>query len=48
MTAKNIEPLWWGLFAAVGVVAAFLVPIHVIIFGFALPLGWAADAGEGC
>jgi fumarate reductase subunit D len=42
---KNIEPLLWGLFSAGGVVAAFLVPIHIIIFGFAVPLGWISDSG---
>lgn len=43
---KTSEPLWWGLFSAGGVVAAFLVPIHIILFGFAVPFGWIADAGE--
>lgn len=43
---KNIEPLWWGLFSAGGVVAAFLAPIHIFIFGFAVPLGWIPDTGE--
>ncbi|MGH7831592.1 MAG: fumarate reductase subunit FrdD [Candidatus Binatia bacterium] len=42
---KTIEPLWWALFSAGGVVAAFLVPIHIFIFGFAAPLGWLADTG---
>ena len=45
-TEKTIEPLWWGLFSAGGVVAAFLVPIHIILVGFAVPLGWTADTGE--
>jgi len=27
------------------VVAAFLVPIHILIFGFAIPLGWLTDTG---
>lgn len=34
------EFIWWGLFAAGGVVAAFLVPIHILIHGIAVPLGW--------
>lgn len=46
MKEKNIEPLWWGLFSAGGVVAAFLVPVHIILFGFAVPLGWIEDTGE--
>jgi len=42
---KTTEPLWWGLFSAGGVIAAFLVPIHVIIAGFAVPLNWISDPG---
>jgi fumarate reductase subunit D len=42
---KTSEPLWWGLFSAGGVVAAFLVPIHIVLFGFAVPFGWIADSG---
>jgi fumarate reductase subunit D len=45
-TEKTMEPLWWGLFSAGGVVAAFLVPIHIILVGFAVPLGWTTDAGS--
>jgi fumarate reductase subunit D len=44
-TEKTSEPLWWGLFSAGGVVAAFLVPIHIILVGFAVPLGWVTDSG---
>ena len=44
-TDKTTEPLWWGLFSAGGVVAAFLVPIHIVLVGFALPLGWITDSG---
>ena len=44
-TEKTTEPLWWGLFSAGGVVAAFLVPIHIVLVGFALPLGWISDSG---
>ena len=44
-TEKTTEPFWWGLFSAGGVVAAFLVPIHIILVGFALPLGWITDTG---
>jgi fumarate reductase subunit D len=44
-SGKNSEPLWWGVFSAGGVVAAFLVPIHIFIFGFAVPFGWIADTG---
>ena len=34
------EGFFWTLFSAGGVVAAFLIPIHVFLFGVALPLGW--------
>jgi len=37
---RTSEPLWWGLFAVGGVVAAFLVPVHLLIHGLAVPLGW--------
>jgi fumarate reductase subunit D len=39
---KTIEPLWWSLFSAGGVVAAFLVPVHLFLFGLTIPLGWAS------
>src|SRR2546430_11252863 len=39
---KTIEPLWWSLFSAGGVVAAFLVPVHLFLFGLAIPLGWVS------
>ena len=37
---KTIEPFWWALFSAGGVVAAFLVPIHLFLHSLAAPLGW--------
>jgi succinate dehydrogenase subunit D len=43
---KTTEPFWWALFSAGGVVAAFLVPIHILLVGFALPLGWITDTGS--
>lgn len=43
---KTIEPLLWGLFSAGGVVAAFLVPVHIVLFGLAVPLGWLEDSPE--
>jgi len=42
---RTCEPFWWGLFSAGGVVAAFLVPIHIVLVGFAVPLGWISDTG---
>jgi fumarate reductase subunit D len=37
--AKSNEPIWWSLFSAGGVVAAFLVPVLIFITGIAWPLG---------
>lgn len=33
------EPFWWGMFSLGGVVAALLVPIHILVDGLAVPLG---------
>ena len=40
MAKKPIEPFLWSLFSAGGVVAAFLIPVHLLLFGLAFPLGW--------
>ncbi|MGH7262924.1 MAG: fumarate reductase subunit FrdD [Candidatus Rokuibacteriota bacterium] len=37
---KTSEPFWWGIFSVGGVVAAFLVPVHLFLHGLAVPLGW--------
>jgi fumarate reductase subunit D len=34
------EPFWWALFGAGGVVSALFVPVLIVIFGLAIPLGW--------
>lgn len=33
------EPFWWGMFSVGGMIAALLVPIHILIDGLAVPLG---------
>ncbi len=38
--AKSNEPFWWSLFSAGGVVAAFLIPITLILTAIAVPAGW--------
>ncbi len=40
MTKRSNEPLLWVLFSVGGVVAAFLIPIHLFLLGLAFPLGW--------
>ncbi|MBI3697071.1 MAG: fumarate reductase subunit D [Acidobacteria bacterium] len=45
MPKKPIEPLLWSLFSAGGAVAAFLMPVHLFLFGLAFPLGWLDAPG---
>jgi len=40
MRKRSDEPFLWLLFSSGGVVAAMLLPIHLLLFGFAFPLGW--------
>ena len=42
MAKKSMEPLLWTLFSAGGVLAALLLPVLVVLFGLAIPLGWLA------
>jgi fumarate reductase subunit D len=37
---RPITPLLWLLFSAGGTVSAFLYPVHVLLTGLAIPLGW--------
>jgi|SRR5579875_1306980 len=46
MSRRTIEPLLWTLFSAGGVLAALLIPIHLFLFGLAVPLGWAHPSYE--
>ncbi len=38
--ARSNEPIWWSLFSAGGVVAAFLLPVTMVITGITVPAGW--------
>jgi fumarate reductase subunit D len=40
MTRRRVEPLVWLLFSAGGVLAAVFLPILILLFGLAFPLGW--------
>src|SRR6202158_5811409 len=42
MARRPIEPMLWMLFSAGGVLSAMLMPILVLLFGVAFPLGWIA------
>src|SRR5262250_683303 len=47
MAAKrSIEPFLWLLFSAGGVMAALFIPILLVIFGVAVPLGWVSPSYE--
>jgi fumarate reductase subunit D len=39
MTKRHLEPILWLLFSGGGVVAAVFLPILVLLFGLAIPLG---------
>jgi fumarate reductase subunit D len=39
---RPIEPLLWLLFSAGGVASALVMPVLVLLFGLAFPLGWLA------
>ncbi len=40
MRTRSAEPLLWILFSAGGVCAALVLPVLVLLFGLAFPLGW--------
>ena len=45
MARRLVEPFLWSLFSVGGVVAAFLIPVHLFLFGLAFPLGWISSPG---
>jgi fumarate reductase subunit D len=47
MARRSIEPLLWLLFSAGGVLAALLLPILLLLFGLAFPLGWLSSPSHG-
>ena len=38
--ARSNEPAFWSLFSAGGVLTALVIPVLVVLLGFAAPLGW--------
>jgi fumarate reductase subunit D len=40
MTRRRIEPLVWLTFSGGGVMAAVFLPVLMVLFGLAFPLGW--------
>ena len=37
--ARSNEPIWWSLFSAGGVVAAFFMPVTIVVTAIAVPAG---------
>lgn len=40
MSRTYSEPFLWMLFSAGGIVSAMLIPVLLLLFGIAFPLGW--------
>ena len=45
MSKRSNEQFLWLLFSAGGVVSALLMPIHLLLFALAFPLGWLDGPG---
>ena len=43
--ARSNEPFWWSLFSAGGVVAAFFMPITILLTAIAIPAGVVSADG---
>jgi len=39
MAKRSNEPFLWSLFSSGGMIAAFLIPVLLVLFGLAFPLG---------
>jgi fumarate reductase subunit D len=42
MIKRHPEPLLWMLFSAGGMISGMLMPVLILMFGIAFPLGWVA------
>jgi len=38
--ARSNDPIWWSLFSAGGVVAAFFMPVTILLTVIIVPAGW--------
>jgi fumarate reductase subunit D len=47
MTKRRVEPLLWLLFSGGGVLAAVFLPVLLLLFGLAFPLGWITPPDHG-
>jgi succinate dehydrogenase subunit D len=46
MAKRSSESLPWSLFGAGGFVVAFVFPVHILLFGIAIPLGWVTAPSQ--
>lgn len=46
MLKRAPEPILWMLFSAGGVLAALTMPVLLLLFGLAFPLGWLTPPGH--
>jgi fumarate reductase subunit D len=42
---RSNRPLGWLLFGTGGFLVAFFMPVHVLLYGLLMPLGFVADPG---
>ena len=47
MTKRRVEPLLWLLFSGGGILSAVFLPVLMLLFGLALPLGWITLPSHG-
>jgi fumarate reductase subunit D len=40
MAKRSNEPFLWSLFSSGGMIAALMLPVLMVLFGLAFPLGW--------
>jgi len=47
MARRTAEPILWLLFSAGGVVSALVLPVLMVLFALAIPLGWLSAPAHG-
>lgn len=46
MTKRRVEPILWLMFSGGGALTAMSLPILVLLFGLAIPMGWVSRPGH--